>query len=166
MLRRLKTPAILLAGALAIAALFQPVRGLAQSAYVDILLTLEMLYGTGVQGSASRVNASSGNVAAATATATLPAVAAKTNYLMEWAVDFGGATAASIVSCTVTGLVGGTETRALPVPAGVAVAGTPLRVKYPAPIPASAVNVAIVASCPTLGAGNTNATVNVYGFAN
>lgn len=169
MLRRLKIPAILVAGLLAaaLAVSLSPLRVLAQStSYSDILLTLEMFYGTGVNGSASRTNASSGNVAAATATATLAAVAAKTNYITGWDVNAGGATAASIVSCTVTGLAGGTETRALPVVAGVTAPNTPLVVRYPAPIPASAVNVAIVVSCPTLGAGNTNATVNAYGFVN
>jgi hypothetical protein len=109
-------------------------------------------------------NASSGNVAAATATATLAAVAAKTNYIVGVDVNGGGATAASIISCTITGLIGGTATFSLPIPAGVAVGLTPLSIRFPEPLPASAVNVAIVASCPTFGSGNTNATVNAYGF--
>jgi len=73
-----------------------------------ILQTLEGFYGTGVLGSASRINASSGNVAAVTATATLAAVAAKTNYLTKVDINGGGATAGSIINCAITGLVGGT----------------------------------------------------------
>jgi hypothetical protein len=131
---------------------------------IQILQVLETFYGTGVNGSASRINASSGNVAAATATATLPAIATKTNYLTQVDINGGGATAGSIINCTVTGLVGGTATYPFAVIAGVTLNNS-LSIKPPAPIPASAVNVPIVASCPTFGAGNTNAAVNAYGFA-
>jgi hypothetical protein len=39
-----------------------------------------------------------------------------------------------------------------------------LDVQFCPPIPASAVNTAIAVACPALGAGNTNNTVNAYGF--
>jgi hypothetical protein len=130
---------------------------------IGILAVLTDYYGTGVLGSASRINASSGNVAAGTTTATLPAVAGKTNYLTQVDINGGGATAGSIINCTITGLQGGTATYPFAVLAGVTL-GNLLSIKLPAPIPASAVNVAIVASCPTFGAGNTNAAVNAYGF--
>jgi hypothetical protein len=131
---------------------------------IGVLAVLTDFYGTGVLGSASRINASSGNVAAATATATLPAIATKTNYLTQVDINGGGATAASIINCTITGLVGGTATYPFAVLTGAAV-GNSLSIKLPAPLPASAINVAIVASCPSFGAGNTNAAVNAYGFA-
>jgi hypothetical protein len=131
----------------------------------QLLSTLEAFYGTGVLGSASRINASSGNVAAATATATLPAIATKTNYLTGVDIDSGGATAAACVNLTITGLVGGTQTVPFCTVAGVAVQNARVQIRPPAPLPASAVNVAIVAALPSLGAGNTNAAVNAYGFA-
>lgn len=130
-----------------------------------ILQTLEGFYGTGVNGSASRTNASSGNVAAATATATLAAVAAKTNYITGVDVDAGGATAAACVNLTITGLVGGTATYPVCVIAGATLQNPRIQIRFPAPLPASAVNVAIAAALPSLGAGNTNAAVNAYGFA-
>ena len=37
-------------------------------------------------------------------------------------------------------------------------------VRFPQPLPASAVNTAITVTVPSFGAGNTNAAVVVYGF--
>lgn len=110
------------------------------------------------------LQATSGNVAAATATATLTSSASNMAWIFGFDVNGGGATAASVVDCTVTGLVGATAHYSLPVPAGVAVALPSLSIRFPEPIPASAVNTNIVVSCPSLGSGNTNATVNAYGF--
>lgn len=113
---------------------------------------------------ATPLNISSGNEAAATATATLPAATGATTWITGWAVNGGGATAASLISCTVTGLAGGTETRTFAVASGVTAASTALVVTYPAALPASAADTAIAVSCPSFGSGNTNATVNAYGF--
>lgn len=110
------------------------------------------------------VTASSGNIAAATAAATLPAVAGKTTYISGFSVSGAGATAALAVSVTVTGVVGGTLTYTYAAAAGVAVGNAPLIVEFPYPIPSTAANTTIVVSCPTLGSGNTNNTVNAYGF--
>lgn len=118
---------------------------------------------TNASSSDTVVAASSGNVAAATATATLPAVAGRTNYISQVNFYFGGATGASIVLMTIVGLTGGTQTFPIAVPAGVTLGGFVSIPFYP-PLPASGSNVAIVASCPTLGAGNTNAVMNVSGF--
>ena len=107
---------------------------------------------------------SSGNVAAATATATLAAVAGKTTYITGFSITGAGATAASVVNPTITGLLGGTQTYTLAVTAGATLANTPLNVFFDPAIPASAVNTAIVVSCPSLGAGNTNNTVNAWGY--
>lgn len=159
-----------LAALLAAALAFQPAPRQAKAQGADTgfsqaILLLETIYGSGFSQGAPRLNATSGNVAAGVATATLAAISGKMNYITGWDVDGGGATGAAVIDCTVTGLAGGTEHRTVPVPAGATAGLTPLRVRYPVPQPASAVNVAIAASCPSFGAGNTNATVNLYGFS-
>jgi hypothetical protein len=113
---------------------------------------------------ATPITAASGNVAAATAAATLAAVAGKTTYITGFAVTGSGATAGLPVSVTVTNTITGTLTYTYAAAAGVLVANTPLIVQFPYPIPASAANTTIVVSCPTLGAGNTNNATVAYGF--
>jgi hypothetical protein len=112
----------------------------------------------------SSITASSGNVAAATATATIAAVANRTNYLSGFACTVGGATAASTVSVTVTGLVGGTMTYCMSAAAGVDVPSQPLVVNFPFPVPATGPNTAISVSMPSLGAGNAHAAVVAFGY--
>lgn len=109
------------------------------------------------------VNASANGAAGAIA-ATLPAVAAKTNYLSGFEITSGGATAASLVDVTVTGLLGGTATYVLGVVAGAAAPNAPLVVQFNPPIPASAANTAIAVNVPSLGAGNLKARVVAHGF--
>lgn len=106
---------------------------------------------------------SSGNVAAATATATIAAVAGKTTYITGFSWSGGGATAASAVNLTVTGALGGTQTYTVGGPAGAG-GVPPLNIFFDPAIPATAVNSTIVVSCPTLGAGNTNSTVVAWGY--
>lgn len=108
--------------------------------------------------------ASSGNVGAAVAAATLVAVPNKTASLSGFEVTGSGATAALPVSVTVTGLLGGTLTYTYTAVAGVLLANQPLIVEFNPPLPASAPNTNIVVSCPSLGGGNTNNTVNAHGF--
>ncbi|PWT71918.1 MAG: hypothetical protein C5B60_10315 [Chloroflexi bacterium] len=114
--------------------------------------------------------ASSGNVAAATATATLPAIAATSQLpagtweVTAFEITASGATAAIVVSPTITGLLGGTMTLTFSAPAGVLAGATPLIAHFNPPldgIPGQA----IVLSMPTLGSGNTNATVVLHGFS-
>jgi len=107
---------------------------------------------------------SSGNVAAAIASAALPAVAGKTNYITGFQITGAGATAGLPVSVTVTGILGGTLTYTYAAAVGVLVANAPLNIKFDPPLPASAVNTAITVSCPSLGVGNTNNTANIQGF--
>lgn len=114
--------------------------------------------------SATATSASSGNVANASAVATLAAVADKTNYLSGFTLTAGGATAGACVNATVTGLLGGTKTYTFCTPTGAAAAATPLSVGFVPPLPASAVNTAIVVTLPALGAGNTNAAANAQGY--
>lgn len=114
---------------------------------------------------AARSFAVDGNVGAAgQITATLAAVAGKTNYLTGFYVDGLGATGASVIEVTVSGTLGGSFTRKLSIPAGATVAITPLVMGFESPIPGSAANTAIVVTVPSFGAGNTNAIVRAWGY--
>lgn len=113
---------------------------------------------------ATPTTAASGNVAATATTATLAAVAAKTTYITGFSVTGAGATGASVISVTVTGLIGGTATYIMTIPAGVTTAVTALNVQFNTPVPASTTNTAIVVNVPSFGSGNTNAAVVATGF--
>lgn len=110
------------------------------------------------------ITASSGNVANASAVATLAGAAGKTTYITGFEITAGGATAGALVLATITGLINGTATYVYAVATGAATGSPPLIVEFSAPIPASAVNTAIVVTLPALGAGNTNAAVVAHGF--
>ena len=112
----------------------------------------------------SAIGNASGNVANAIATATLVSAASKTAWLTKVVVTGAGATAASVVSVTITGLVGGTRTYTVTVPAGATTAIAPLILDFGDGIPASATNTVITVSVPAFGAGNTNVSVNVEGY--
>lgn len=114
-------------------------------------------------GSGTDVTASA-TAAAAASNATLAAVAAKTNYITGFVVSGGGATLASIIAVTVTGTITGTLTYYLGVPAGVLVGASALVVTFSRPVPASAVNTAIVVNVPSFGAGSTNQSAVATGF--
>jgi hypothetical protein len=82
-------------------------------------------------------------------------------------VTGGGATAASVVEITVTGLLAGTLKYEMNVAAGVAAAVNAqggLFIRFPTPLPGSALNQAITVTLPSLGSGNTAAAVSAYGF--
>jgi len=113
---------------------------------------------------ATPLSAGSGNVANASAVATLTPASGKTAYITGFQISGAGATVALPVSVTVVGLLGGTRTFTYTAIAGALLANTPLLVNFPYPIPASAVDTNIVVTCPALGAGNTNNTVNAQGF--
>lgn len=102
-------------------------------------------------------------VANAVATATIPAVSGETGFISGFDIYSGGATAAAIVDVTVAGLAGGSITFPFSVPAGVALAATPLQVRFPAPLRASGPNVAITVTVPALGAGATKTQAIAYG---
>jgi hypothetical protein len=113
---------------------------------------------------ATSISASSGNVAAGVATATLAAAAGKTTYIAGFTCTSGGATAAATVNVTVSNTIGGTLTFNHGAQAGAGVPSAPLVVIFDPPIPANALNTAIAVSMPSLGAGNTNAAVNAWGY--
>lgn len=106
----------------------------------------------------------SATVAAAANNQTLVAGGAgRRTYITGFAITGGGATAASIIDVTITGLTN-TITFHVAVPAGATVGVTPLIVEFKRPIPASADNTAIVVNVPSFGAGNTKAAAVARGF--
>jgi hypothetical protein len=104
----------------------------------------------------------SANGAAQANNATLTIPSAKMGYLDGFDVDGLGATAASAIAVTVTGLIGGTLTFQFGIPAGVGVPVT-FSKRFNPPLKASAVNTNIVVNVPTFGSGNTAASTNAYG---
>lgn len=106
----------------------------------------------------------SATAAAGTCTATLPGVAGKTTYITGFQVTGGGATGASVITITVTGLISGTNSYKLGVTAGATLNTPALIVPFPIPVPASATNTAIAVNVPSFGAGNTDAACAAQGF--
>jgi len=112
----------------------------------------------------SPITASSGNVAAGVATATLAAVAGKVTYLCGFSITSAGSTGAAVVSPTVTNVITGTMTFTYASVAGVTLANLPLIVPFTPCLSAATPNTTIPVSMPCLGAGNTNTTVNAWGY--
>lgn len=100
----------------------------------------------------------------AAAVATLAGAAGKLNSLSGFYLSGSGATGASVVLATVTGLAGGTITIPVAVPAGAAAGIAPIRMEFEPPLPASAVDTDIVVTLPALGAGNLHAAVGAWGY--
>lgn len=95
---------------------------------------------------------------------TLAAAVGATCYVQGFTIDGLGATTALVVAVTLVGLLGGTMTYRLAVPAGVGVVIPRIFIEFDRPIPASATNVAIVLNVPAFGAGNTQAQAQIHGF--
>jgi hypothetical protein len=110
------------------------------------------------------VSNDSGNVANANAVATLPAAVGKTTWITGFTLRAAGATSASVVTATITGLLGGTKSYTFTFPAGATTAADSINVQFSQPMPGSAANTAIVVTLPAGGAGNTNATATAEGF--
>lgn len=127
---------------------------------VSLVRTVGSPYSEGI----TPLIAGSGNVANASAAATLTPSATTTAHISGFEVTGAGSTAASVVTVTVAGLLGGTRHYTYTFPAGATVACAPLVVNFNPPLPASAVNTAIVVTCPAGGTGNTNTTVVAHGF--
>lgn len=114
---------------------------------------------------ATPITASSANVANASAVATLAGVSAKTTYICGFHITSAGSTGAAVVTPTITGTITGTMNFTYATVAGVTLMNPILSQNMGGVcIPASAVNTAIVVTLPALGAGNTNATVNAWGY--
>lgn len=137
-----------------------------------VLAALAFLFLSGIPAGAQsplplqgvQITASSGNVAAAAATATLPAATGKVTYICGFMVTSSGSTAAAVVSGTVTNVIGGTMTFTYSSVAGATLANAPLVVPFSPCMSATAPNTTIPVSLPSLGAGNTNATVSAWGY--
>lgn len=114
---------------------------------------------------ASTVATSSGNVANASAAASLAAISGQTNYCTGFQITASGATAGLAVTATLAGIAGGTLSYVFTFPAGVLVPAQPLTVSFYPAIPASAVNTAITLTLPAGGSGNTHAAVSIQGFS-
>ena len=107
----------------------------------------------------------SGQVANAAATATIPAVAGQLAVITGFEVYAGGATAAALVNATLANVQAGAQlTYPVSAPAGAALAAPIVSINFDAPIQASAVNTAITVTLPALGAGNTAAMVIAKGY--
>lgn len=117
-----------------------------------------------VPSGAVEKGSASADVAASAAVATLAATAAKTNRLTAVIIAGLGATAAGSADLTITGLLGGTVTIPIPVPA-LPAGLQPIVLTFPGGLPGSAVNTAIVVTLASLGAGNLEAAVAAYGYA-
>lgn len=114
---------------------------------------------------ATAITASSASVANASAVATLAGTSGKTTYICGFHITSGGSTGAALVTPTITGTITGTLNFTYATVAGVTLGNAPLLQNMGGVcIPASATNTAIVVTLPALGAGNTNATVNAWGF--
>lgn len=137
-----------LAGALALAA----------------IATMHSLPARGQVAGAISVVAGSGNVAAATATATLPATQNRTTYLCGYIISGLGATAGSAATLTITGLASGTITSNVGVPAGATVPVNVVVTLAPSCQPASGPNTSIALAVGSFGTGNTNASIVAWGY--
>src|SRR5262245_19516949 len=116
------------------------------------------------QTSVAAISASSGNVAAATAAATLPAATGKTTYICGFVITSTASTAAAITVPTVNNTAGGTMSFVYASVAGATVQNQPLQVTFSPCIQANATNTTITVSVPSLGAGNTNSAVVAWGY--
>jgi hypothetical protein len=107
---------------------------------------------------------SSGDVTAATATATMTAPSAAQSWNVT-GIDIWGnyATGASVVVCTITGLQGGTQTIDVNVGVISTAVANPVTTQYTCPKTGVA-GTAVVFSCPTFGSGNTHAAIDISGF--
>lgn len=131
---------------------------------VDIPVTLVRGVGSPYPEGSTALIAGSGNVANASGVATLTGTATTTVYISGFEITGAGATAASVATVTVAGLLGGTQSYTYTFVAGAALANAPLVVSFVPPLPASAVNTAIVVTCPAGGAGALKNTVVAHGF--
>lgn len=136
---------------------------LAFAAQLLAVSTAAWAYST-TQSPTAPLVAGSGNVANASAVATLTGIATTTVYIAGFQVTGSGSTAALPVACTVAGLLGGSQVYTYTFAAGVLVGNQPLIVVYDPPIPASAINTPISVTCGAGGAGNTRNSVVAYGF--
>lgn len=110
------------------------------------------------------ISCSTGNVANATSTCTMPATTGKTTYVTGFDITGSGATVGAAVTCTLTNTNSGTISYTYVITAGALLVNTPLIRSFTPPLKGTAANTAPVLSCPAGGTGNTNMTLNAYGY--
>jgi hypothetical protein len=109
--------------------------------------------------------ANTANGANSVATATIGGGAGTLAFVTSIRIEGLGATAATEVQATLTGVLGGTITYPVNVPAGAAVPIAPIEDNFGGRgLQASAAGVAISLSLPAFGAGNTFSEVEVQGY--
>ncbi len=96
--------------------------------------------------------------------ATLAKEALKTVYCTGFEVTGLGATGAALLTVTLVGVLGGTLTYYVAVPAGATLQMTPLVVEFPVPIPASDVNTDIVLNVSAPGTGCPAMSAVAHGY--
>lgn len=101
-------------------------------------------------------------VAATAISVVVPARAGERFYVEGYGIQGLGATAASSINATLTGL-GTTKSEVLVIPAGIALQGPNIERVYNKPL-AGAIGSAITLSVPSFGAGNTKALACVWGY--
>jgi hypothetical protein len=121
--------------------------------------------GIGATNAAQITQTGSATGAASAITATITSAPSRMAYLTGFQVTGGGATGASVIVVTVTGIQGGTMSYDIAVPAGATAAAPNLVITFPVPVAASALNTNIVVNVPSFGAGNTNSAVAAQGFS-
>ena len=100
-----------------------------------------------------------------TITATLTGIAGETVFISRLTITNGGATAAGMTSCQVTGLTSiSTLSLMVGAPVGAGVPGVPTDLEFNPPIPATDPAVGIKATLGALGTGNTHASIVLQGF--
>jgi len=111
------------------------------------------------------VNAfASGNQPNGIASAIMPAVAGKTNYVTGITITSAGATAPSVVLAQLGGILGQALVLAYPVTTGSLVANPTLSLTFSPPLQGTGPNTQVTATLPALGVGNLYASVMLYGY--
>lgn len=114
--------------------------------------------------SAVPVGNASSDAANATVQTSIAAVSGQLNYVVFAQCRGTGATASSSVVATVTGLLGGTLTIPVTIPAITGNLDWSAALSVPTGWPASAGNTAVVIQVPAAGAGNLHAACSILGY--
>lgn len=130
----------------------------------DFTLPTIVIQSSQYPNASTPVSCSTGNIAAATATCTMPATSGKFTYITGFDITASGATVGSVVTCTLTNTGSGTHSYTFAATAGALLSDTPLIKTFSTPLKATASNTSPVLSCPSLGTGNTNMTINADGY--
>lgn len=119
-----------------------------------------------ITGGMGGILASSGIKANQVAVATLPAASNKRNYVTGFDITGSGSTLGSVVTATLSGLVGGDVDYVVACPSGVLAAVIPVVVEFRPPIPAAAEGQAVTLTLPALGVGSQKVSVILHGYLN